>query len=254
MDIKKLAELGGGGGTSTLQVQKQIKLPVSEAVRISIKNVVLRLGRAAITATGIVLGVAFLMYILSDRLFTDGAYQAQEYLEQAREQQITEAGAGRGGETVAAGETSAAAAEATGPTREERAAKQTWLVVMSLLVCGIGITNAMLMSVTERFREIGTMKCLGALDWFIVELFLIESIVIGTLGSAAGIVVGFGAAFLVSLFRDGSGAWGFVSWGDMGLYIAFSLVVGAFLSFLSAIVPSLNAARMPPAAALRTEI
>ena len=46
---------------------------------------------------------------------------------------------------------------------------------MSLLVCTVGITNSMLMAVTERFKEIGTMKCLGALDSFVVVLFMLES-------------------------------------------------------------------------------
>ena len=66
MDVKRLAEISGGGGRRAVQVQAQISLPWSEAVRISIKNVILRLGRAAITGTGIVLGIAFLTYVWSD--------------------------------------------------------------------------------------------------------------------------------------------------------------------------------------------
>ena len=57
---------------------------------------------------------------------------------------------------------------------------------MSLLVCFVGITNSMLMSVTERYKEIGTLKCLGALDNFIVKLFLIESGLLGFFGSLGG--------------------------------------------------------------------
>ena len=56
-----------------------------------------------------------------------------------------------------------------------------WITVFSLLVTVIGIANALLMSVTERFREIGTMKCLGALSGFIRRLFVIESTIIGLL-------------------------------------------------------------------------
>ena len=73
--------------------------------------------------------------------------------------------------------------------REQRE-KQLWLVSIGLLVAVIGITNAMLMSVTERFREIGTMKCLGALDRFIVEILLFESAFLGLIGSCIGCVVG----------------------------------------------------------------
>jgi hypothetical protein len=57
-----------------------------------------------------------------------------------------------------------------------------WLMSLALLVAFVGILNAMLMSVTERFREIGTMKCLGALDSFIIKLFLIESLFQGGVG------------------------------------------------------------------------
>ena len=61
---------------------------------------------------------------------------------------------------------------------------------MALLVCFVGIMNSMLMSVTERFKEIGTMKCLGALDRFIVTLFFIEAGLMGLIASAAGLVSG----------------------------------------------------------------
>ena len=56
-------------------------------------------------------------------------------------------------------------------TRAGSSPKQRWIVILSLLVCVVGIVNAQLMAVTERFREIGTMKCLGALDRFILGSF-----------------------------------------------------------------------------------
>ena len=55
-------------------------------------------------------------------------------------------------------------------------AYQYWLVAVALVVSVVGITNAMLISVYERYREIGTMKCIGALDQHILMLFLVESI------------------------------------------------------------------------------
>jgi ABC-type antimicrobial peptide transport system permease subunit len=81
-------------------------------------------------------------------------------------------------------------------TFDERA-RQTWLAVMSVLVAGVGITNSMLMSVTERFREIGTMKCLGAPDNFVVQLFFVEAAFMGFLSSCVGFVVGCGGAVLM---------------------------------------------------------
>jgi ABC-type antimicrobial peptide transport system permease subunit len=88
--------------------------------------------------------------------------------------------------------------------------KSSWLVVMSLLVSVVGITNSMLMSVTERYKEIGTMKCLGALDNFIIKLFLLESGMLGFFGSLFGAIIG--AAFiLVTRIRPGRTSTGDVS-------------------------------------------
>ena len=84
--------------------------------------------------------------------------------------------------------------------------RSIWLVVMSLLVCSVGITNSMLMSVTERFKEIGTMKCLGALDSFVVTLFLLESGMMGICASVLGWAVGFGIARLPPAL-DAAGEW-----------------------------------------------
>ena len=64
--------------------------------------------------------------------------------------------------------------------------RNIWIVVIALFVTVIGITNSMLMSVTERFREIGTMKCLGALSLFVRHMFLIESSLVGMVGAAGG--------------------------------------------------------------------
>ena len=61
-------------------------------------------------------------------------------------------------------------------------AYQYWLLAVALIVSVVGITNAMLISVYERTREIGTMKCLGALDQHILMLFLVEAMIQGTLG------------------------------------------------------------------------
>src|SRR5262245_43736663 len=82
--------------------------------------------------------------------------------------------------------------------------RQLWLVSLSLIVCTVGIANSMLMSVTERFKEIGTMKCLGAMDGFIVKLFLLEAGFLGMVASVLGWIVGYGTTVLISFIRDGS--------------------------------------------------
>ncbi len=72
----------------------------------------------------------------------------------------------------------------------QSAAQMEWLTATSLVMCLVGITNSMLMSVTERYREIGTIKCLGASDSFIVKVFFFEALLLGVLGSLAGSALG----------------------------------------------------------------
>lgn len=220
------------------EVQRQITLPWSQAARISYRNVTMRLGRAMITGAGIVLGIAFLVSVWTAKVAQEGiqAFEAQS----ARAITGEEAALAPGAEEAEQAERAAAA-------------RQTWLVVMSLLVSAVGITNSMLMSVTERFREIGTMKCLGALDEFVVRLFLIESAVLGLLGSLVGAIVGFGVMLLVYIGKE-RGVVAMMDWGQMTTYLLIALAIGTVLSLVAAVPPAVRAARMPPAAALATEV
>jgi hypothetical protein len=142
----------------------------------------------------------------------------------------------------------------------ERAQRQTrartlWIVVISLLVTVIGVSNALLMSVTERFREIGTMKCLGALSVFIRQLFLIESSLIGAAGSLLGVVAGALLPLVVyGCTYSFATVLGSLSYGWLLLAGAGSTAVGILLAVLAAIYPATIAARMLPAAALRSTV
>jgi predicted lysophospholipase L1 biosynthesis ABC-type transport system permease subunit len=141
--------------------------------------------------------------------------------------------------------------------------RNLWLIALSLLVCIVGITNAMLMSVTERFREIGTMKCLGALDVFIVKLFLIESTLMGVVGTLIGIALGLGlsvvrAAFSFSIEDPATQQTVYLGLkylpvGAIMIRVLAAFVVGVALSILAAIYPALTAARMEPVEAMRVE-
>lgn len=129
--------------------------------------------------------------------------------------------------------------------------RQVWLLVMSFLVSTIGIMNSMLMSVSERFREIGTMKCLGALNSLIVRLFIIEAVFMGIISSVGGWLLGFVGVALVHLAQGTThGLTGQLALVSFGLCI----VVGALITLLAALLPALRAAQMPPAAALRTDV
>jgi putative ABC transport system permease protein len=221
------------------EVQRQITLPWKKAFEISMRSIRMRLGRAAITAAGIFLGIAFLMSV-----FVSNQAQIALQLEHDREMQ----------EAIDQGLAEQAILEAGAQARAAGKARVIWLVVMSLLVSGVGITNSMLMSVTERFREIGTMKCLGALDQFIVRLYLIESSLLGFLGSLGGALLGGAAMLLVWCLKEDFSITSKISWVAMGENFLIALVVGTVVTLLAAIPPSVRAARMPPAAALATEI
>jgi len=97
------------------------------------------------------------------------------------------------------------------------------------------------------------MKCLGAVDEFIVRLFLIETALLGFFGAVAGVILGHVIMLLVFIIKDHSVA-AKMNWGHMLMYILYALAIGTVVSFLAAIPPAVRAARMPPAAALQTEI
>jgi len=147
--------------------------------------------------------------------------------------------------------------EAGVPTTVEEIANnriQTrWLLGLALLVAFVGILNAMLMSVTERFREIGTMKCLGALDSFIIKLFLIESLFQGIVGTLLGIILGVLLSLVSVLSNYGRYAWKNLPAGEIGLSLLVCLLIGVTLTVAGALYPAWQAARMQPIEAMRSD-
>jgi hypothetical protein len=130
-----------------------------------------------------------------------------------------------------------------------------WIVTVSLLVTVIGVSNALLMSVTERFREIGTMKCLGALSGFIRRLFLIESSLIGSVGSVLGVAVGALLTMVIyGLTYSFGPVFGGMAYGWLALAGLGATVIGTLLAVLAAIYPATFASRMVPASALRSTV
>jgi putative ABC transport system permease protein len=117
----------------------------------------------------------------------------------------------------------------------------------------VGIVNAQLMSVTERFREIGTFKCLGALNSFVVRIFVLEGIYQGIFGGFIGSILGILVSTLSLTLKLGWSAILFWPPLQMLVTIVWSLFLAALLSLLGVIYPALVAARMDPAVALRAE-
>ena len=128
-----------------------------------------------------------------------------------------------------------------------------WLIIVSFLVCVVGIANAMLMSVTERFREIATMKCLGATDGFIMINFIMESVMQGIVGSVVGALLGLILGVLRAWASYGGLAWANFPVLDVLESMGIGLVVGVVVSALAATYPAYVAARLAPMEAMRIE-
>ena len=128
-----------------------------------------------------------------------------------------------------------------------------WLIVISFLVCVVGVANAMLMSVTERFREIATMKCLGALDSFIMIIFVLESALQGLAGGIIGIVLGLALGLLRSLWSFGALALSNLPGLLLVAAAGACVAAGVVLAALAAVYPAWVAARLAPMEAMRIE-
>ncbi|MEJ5359876.1 MAG: FtsX-like permease family protein [Desulfobacterales bacterium] len=216
------------------RVGRQVVLPFGKSVEIAYKSLRVRFFRSLITTLSLVLAVSFFSYNavgndIADGLLASGRPEIR--------QRLIRAGYDIQGDAL----------------RVERGGKQRWILVLSLLVCTVGILNAQLMAVTERFREIGTMKCLGALDRFVLRLFLLEAAMMGFVGSAAGAVIGALFALAAGVLRFGTAALACLPFAETALSLLSAAGIGLALSLLGVLYPAWVAARMLPVEAMRVE-
>jgi predicted lysophospholipase L1 biosynthesis ABC-type transport system permease subunit len=195
----------------------RVQFGLGDAARLGYDYIIRRFNRAVINIASIALGIAF----LSTLLMSDSLYRA-----------CTLAGGERlGVETY-----------------------QYWLMFVALIVSVVGITNAMLISVFERYREIGTMKCLGAMDRHILLLFLVESIIQGFAGGVAGFIVGLIGAVLSTGFAIGFTAILMVPITETITLLLGSVVLSMVLCGVATLYPAYRAAKLNPVEALSYEL
>lgn len=217
-------------------IGKQVVLPWRQSLRICAAGIRVRLGRSLLTLLGVVLAVAFMTSVMTTSRITDhvqGSGDANTLFILAK----------------------ATGLDVNNPAaRHDQRVRDLWLMTLSVLVALVGITNSVLMSVTERFREIGTMKCLGALDSFIVRLYFLESGFAGLIGAGLGAPIG----ILLAVVRM---AWS-LGWGALEgarllteglLTFGVALVIGTLITIVAAIYPAYVAARMQPVEAMRAK-
>jgi putative ABC transport system permease protein len=122
----------------------------------------------------------------------------------------------------------------------------TGIGVISLVVGAIGIANVMLVSVTERTREIGIMKAVGARNREVMGVFVIEAALLGTLGSILGVPLGVLVGYGAAGYAD-------VTFALAPEWIVLAVVVGLLVGVLAGLYPAWRAARVDPIDALRHE-
>jgi hypothetical protein len=226
-------------GRNVLQTGERggrVHLPWGRAVEMCVSNVRHRLGRSALSFICIAVVVAFFALTMTYQevqgqwLLSDDVH-VRAVLEKAGVSALDERGLAR--------------------QRQER----IWLMSLSAFLCLVGVTNTILMSVTERYREIGTLKCLGMLDSFVIRLFLMENAFIGALASLAGTAAGCALAFLQlgAAFEFGLLSWP-VCAGALLAAGPKAFGLGTLLALLASIYPTWVASRMKPVDAMRVEI
>lgn len=187
--------------------------------------------RSLITMLGVVLGIAFLAYMqVNSNIVNALVALKNDTLNVLLQKAGVDIFAGRTADTM-----------------------MLLLIGLSLFTCLVGIVNAMLMSVTERIKEIGTLKCLGAQDTFILKIYFIESSLQGVIGTALGALLGLLVAVTVNLVTYGR----FVFPAFPGLLVLksvlISLVIGSLMAVVASIAPAYWAAKKQPVDAMRVE-
>ncbi len=207
--------------------------PVSWAVAFGVSMAALRRRflRSLITMGGVILAIAFVSYML----ITDSITQA---LVLADHDELNTMLQNAGVDIF------------SGTTIDQMA---ILLICLALITCTVGIVNAMLMAVTERVKEIGTLKCLGASDRFIVKTYFIESSLQGVIGAVIGLCFGVLVALAAGAYNYHGYVFEFLPFLPIIKALILSFLIGSIMAVVASIAPAYMAARKEPVEALRVE-
>lgn len=207
----------------------QTKVPWTVAFSVSWGSLRRRFFRSLITMIGVVLGIAFLTYMMVN----DSIIKALVAIKSDAVNVLLQ----KAGVDILGGSDG----------------MMIMLIGLSLLTCLVGIINAMLMSVTERIKEIGTLKCLGAEDSFIVKTYFIESSLQGVFGTVCGTLAGLLVAIAVNAVVYGGFIFRAFPWLAVVKAELIAFLIGSIMSVLASIAPAYWAACKQPVDAMRVE-
>jgi len=237
--MKTHTEFAGGAGAgaaadrppSAADIPRQSQVSWGVAVSVAWGSLRRRILRVLVTMSGVVLAIAFLTYMLVtrdiNRALVALKLDALDVLLQKAGVDIF----------------------TTGKTDH----MMILLIGLSLLTCLVGIVNAMLMAVTERIKEIGTLKCLGATDAFIVRAYFLESSMQGILGTLLGLAFGLAMALAVAASYYPGYVGSNLPWASLLASMGKALLTGTLLSIGASILPAYGAACKQPVDAMRVE-
>lgn len=216
---------------SSNNIPFQTRVPWVVVFSVSWGSLRRRIFRSLITMFGVVLGIAFLTYMLvNDSIIKALVAMKDDKLNVLLQKAGVDIIGGSGSDTMT-----------------------LLLIGLSLLTCLVGIINAMLMSVAERIKEIGTLKCLGAEDAFIVKTYFVESSLQGMFGTVLGGVIGFLTAVVVNAVAYGGSVFGAFPWLGVLKAGVMALLIGSVMAVFASIAPAYWAARKQPVDAMRVE-
>ena len=195
--------------------KREVRFPISDAVQISLETVRKRQTRSIIVIVSTALGISYLTYFLASNTIVTNYF----------------------GETGGSVE-----------------AYHFWLIAVSIFICCVSLINSTMISVLERYNEIGIMKCLGALDQHILRLILIEAIFLSLSGGVIGYTFGTITSILFCYLELGVTVFQRLPLTGLLILSGQTITLSLILGVTSTMYPALRAAKLKPVEALHYDV